>query len=68
MNASRLDGRLTVEGTIEGEKLHLIRRYNGQVQHKFLRADLYGTSDDSIQIAVEADADFCADYLTWKQY
>lgn len=65
--ATRMEGRLTVEGTVEGERLHLVRRFSGQVQHKFLRADLYGTDSDSIRIAVEADADFCADYLGWRR-
>lgn len=56
--ASAWDGSLTVTGTVEGDTLRLMRSYAGQVQYKFLRADIHANTPDELRIAVHADLDY----------
>ena len=53
--ATAFNGRLTVTGTIEGTMLHLVRKFDDEVQHKFLRADIHASTDDDVRMAVRED-------------
>jgi hypothetical protein len=56
--ASGLNGALVVTGTVEGADLHIVRSFRGQVQHKFLRADIHAATADDLRIAVLADVEY----------
>jgi hypothetical protein len=58
LEASILDGRLSVAATVEGYYLHLTRSYFGQVQHRFLRAYEDHRTETGLLIAACAELDY----------
>ena len=58
LEASILDGRMSVAATVEGYYLHLTRSYFGQMQHRFLRSYDEHRTETGLLIAACAELDY----------